>query len=655
MKIIALPGFKSFLLSSSFLLLGLLIMVALGYALNAIAPETSLTISPSIAAQFLVPHALYPKSHDRFMFLSLIMSCFSALGLLVFFWSIKNRPSIHYPSVFAFCVLMIIGLMFVIKIPPELPSVFSIDHLNVLLKVALFSGIIAGLSVINLINIKSSWFLAVFMLLIMIFTMVTRIFGESLISNEAAYIVSHLEAVIYSIIHIAGGGTCMADAIAQYGCYGEFLAPLFKIMGRSILAITVIFAILQSIAMLSITFFASKMIRSKVLLVSAIVGTIIFLNFLLTLGASDPYFQYKPLRLLFPALSLLLVLGLQRAYTKSNLFYSGLFSGLAMAWNLDTGIVVFASLLFFTLLLSFPRQTSISLNSLKHSLKQCLYFLAGTFLFLTLFFFYLEYKSNWAVDLKAAITYQQAFYLSGFAMLPIPSFPDLWTIPALLIAIMVMVSMLHIATKFEKRDPNIERAFYLAILAIGLMLYYSGRAHFFVLTLVVWPVVLIFFFLADYAIATSKKMVNFLVLIASVFFVSAPIVVYYPMWSGAIAYVTKGYDPGYAITQENIAFLKSLMSPGERVAILAANQTTYHIATKTWPALKGPSLAELLLVNDLDNLNREIAEHGPKKLIINSTAPLLVFSPTMLKLNEHYTLTKRGPGNRLLYYTRVKV
>lgn len=217
---------------------------------------------------------------------------------------------------------------------------------------------------------------------------------------------------------------------------------------------------------------------------------------------------------------------------------------------------------------------------------------------------------------------------------------------------MIMLSAFHMA-KFADREPKIERAFYLSVLALGLFLYYSGRAHSFVLMLVVWPVVLIFFFLADQALITSKRRVHFFVYLATLFFVSAPLVVYYSTWFPVIEYIRNGYEPKHIATEEDIAFLKSVLNSNERVAILAENQTTYHIATNTWPALKGPSLAELLTYKEINHLNKEIAEHGSEKLIINSASKALAFSPDLLKLNGLYTLSKRGPGDRLLYYTRV--
>ncbi len=64
---------------------------------------------------------------------------------------------------------------------------------------------------------------------------------------------SHYEAVTSSIVRIATGGTCLADVIAQYGCYGEFVSPVLKIFGGNITVITSLFAVLLIIAIRSAT------------------------------------------------------------------------------------------------------------------------------------------------------------------------------------------------------------------------------------------------------------------------------------------------------------------------------------------------------------------------------------------------------------------
>src|SRR4051812_45398685 len=60
-----------------------------------------------------------------------------------------------------------------------------------------------------------------------------------------SWFVSHGEAVLYSVVRITAGDTCLVEALPQYGCYGEFLAPFLRATGATTFAVTTIFAALQ--------------------------------------------------------------------------------------------------------------------------------------------------------------------------------------------------------------------------------------------------------------------------------------------------------------------------------------------------------------------------------------------------------------------------
>jgi hypothetical protein len=64
-----------------------------------------------------------------------------------------------------------------------------------------------------------------------------RLWTAHIIDYHGQY-TSHYEAVAVAPVRIAGGGTCLADVLAQYGCYGEFLSPLLQLFGSSTLAVT---------------------------------------------------------------------------------------------------------------------------------------------------------------------------------------------------------------------------------------------------------------------------------------------------------------------------------------------------------------------------------------------------------------------------------
>ena len=80
---------------------------------------------------------------------------------------------------------------------------------------------------------------------------------------------------------------------------------------------------------------------------------------------------------------------------------------------------------------------------------------------------------------------------------------------------------------------------------------------------------------------------------------------------------------------------------------------TLYAATGTWSSIKGPSLAEMQLVRDLDALKNDIAKEGPAKLFANPQpiSVIKVFAGS-LDLESHYDAKATGPGGRLVYFVR---
>src|SRR5439155_1377259 len=111
--------------------------------------------------------------------------------------------------------------------------------------------------------------------------------------------------------------------------------------------------------------------------------------------------------------------------------------------------------------------------------------------------------------------------------------------------------------------------------------YYTGRSHWLVLRFVVWPEVILFFYLADQSIIASKAIARFATIGVAVFLPLAATVFFFPTCSTVIANMWKP-APGSDLIEQDISFLRSLTTPGENIAIIAENQTTLYAASGTW-------------------------------------------------------------------------
>lgn len=445
-----------------------------------------------------------------------------------------------------------------------------------------------------------------------------RVFDVGLLdaNSPAAY---HYDAVAYSLAQIVKGGTCLYDVIPLYGCYGEFVAPLVKLLGYSTLLVTLLLALAQAVSLAGLTVFCRFLIRNPVGFVAATLGVVLVTNRIVYIGALDPGFANMPIRLLFPALSLVLVLFGSPSRRPALPFGWGLFAGAATIWNPDTGLVTSLAL---ALLIVFEGCTGDdwSLAAIRRRWRCYVAFGCGTVSILMLAAALLSWKAGHLIDPAHYFEFQRAFVGTGFMMLPMPGVPSLWTV----VAVIYLIPLAMIAVRLGRgpHDPRLERAGYLAVVAIGLAGYYVGRSHTETLMIVVWPAVILTFFLIERigsdpdtrfgrlagASATGLSLL-FLVTILSA---RAPEVwkLSRDRWSELQAGSTD------TTIRDEVAFITAHVSEDEPVVILAMNQATLYGEAGLRSAVPGPGWVETLVEADADAFIAHITADGPDHLFV---------------------------------------
>jgi hypothetical protein len=311
-------------------------------------------------------------------------------------------------------------------------------------------------------------------------------FGPAAIYDGANY-VSHWDAVFYSVVQISRGETCLAAVKPQYGCYGEFLRPIFSIVGLSVAHASVLFAALQGAASVFVIWFCFRNLRPGFALAAGL-WFVVISNATTNLGGQ--YFQYMPVRLLFPAASLFLLPVWQRRGNAWVAFVSGGLLALGIFWNLDSGLVVAVGFAAFILFSRYPQQRPLG-TRLRHLFA---YAVGATAASLG-FFVYLQLKSGVAIDPGALVYFQRAFAVEGFAMLPMPRPPSYWTAVVAVYAITLALFACKVGQ--GSAAAALERAAYLALIGAGLFSYFVCRSHLYVLMVCCWPAMLLLFFLLD--------------------------------------------------------------------------------------------------------------------------------------------------------------
>jgi hypothetical protein len=492
-----------------------------------------------------------------------------------------------------------------------------------------------------------------------------RVWNIKSISYEAGIFGLHYEAVTSSAVRIASGETCLVDVFPQYGCFGEILSPLLQYFGSSIFVVSGLFAVLLVIALAAAMLFTRKLFDKPVILLGCLLSLSVFISLNLIYDNPDPVIQYFPLRFLFPSLSLLLVIWYQRqpGYFKS--IGLGVFSALSIVWNLESGLAVTLSLAFFVLFVNFTEHPWREKKKIFSAFRRLLFFILSFGLVLSFFTLYLYLKSAVFPNFQHFIMFHKVFFELGFGMLPIPSFPDYWTIYVAIIFCVLFWAVLWVSSNEERKDHRLELVTYLAVLSIGLFVYYVGRSHDLVLRLVVWPGAILFFFLLDRA-TQNKFPSNWMNNIATAITILCCTLPAAFLVNATPSVVKNIKTVSYASHAENskvlqdISFITAHTQPGEEVAIVSVLQGIFYGESDLRSKLEGPGVVEMLQKKDWDDQVTMLINRGPEKLFLGTSLNTaaddsLLASNIKIDLErfkQAYKLIAEGPEGRLLYLQR---
>lgn len=454
-----------------------------------------------------------------------------------------------------------------------------------------------------------------------VITVCWRIFDVH--SVDAMKNIGHFEAVAYSVAQISNGGTCLVDVIPQYGCYGEFMAPLVRALGVSTLAITLVFTVFQLIAFVGLVIAARRLVKEPLILALLVLMLVPVTN-RIWYGTDDQFFQGMPVRMLFPALSLLVARAWLDSPTARRAFLVGAFGGLATMWNLDTGAVVvtaLAGLVWFAgCTASGWRWTDVAERVGR--LAACG---AGVAIVIAVALAVLRWKASAWPSVTDYLLFQQVFFGLGAYSLPMSPFPALWSA----FAGAAVVALGLMAARFGEgpADRDLELMGFLAVLALGLMSYHVGRSHWHTLALVSWPFLLLILALLDRAWRTVLKpargarLLGQAALAVALAWAIAIVVQELPKVAERTAeqwarWSAPGVARGHAA---DVEYVRAAVPAGESVVIVARRQTALFADTGLRSAITGMSWIETLRKSDGARQAAQFLDKPVDHLLLDAT------------------------------------
>ena len=448
----------------------------------------------------------------------------------------------------------------------------------------------------------------------------------------------HLNPVIYPLAQVMAGKTLLVNCAALYGLYPHFLQPVFEVLPLSVYSFTVVMASLLMICLASLWFFLRTGTRNDFVFLAGFIAAVFYAFSGTKIGISeirpDPYFQYAPIRMLFPCLLLALAALYLRGIWKRKIYYvTFLFMALAILWNLDSGVVAFGTWLLFLGYIELFRNSWQ--GSVRPILLHALTALGSLLLVIGGFAVFTFLRSGCWPDWSLAVIFYKVFSYYGFYMLPMPGLPHLWGI---IVMIYVAAMTLSIRGLLRREDELFNASlFLLVVLGAGRFGYYQGRSHDCCLVPLLYVPIAIITLLADHVFVCAKRgdrsYCKFLPLSMCFFYfcASAVLSLFWPP-DRFIARIGQGYSATSAGSKgrhsRNIEFIRKQTEPGEKIFIFLGGHLDgiYYAETSTASVLDLPSATDWVFKSDIN--------HVVKFLMANTSAKVFVVPGEYAGLTE---------------------
>jgi len=475
-------------------------------------------------------------------------------------------------------------------------------------------------------------------------------------------------AAFYSVTQVYAGKSLLVDFNAQYGLYAWLLCPLFKVIGLSTWKFGLVMGCLDAASFLFFFLGIKKIIKNDIISLITFLSLVfgIFWQTRLPFGeVPREYYQYCPIRILFPSMAFYLFVTFQ--YCSQNLKKMilpvlAIISSFGMLWNLDSGLVVFGAVLI-GLVFSTLNAPSVK-DTIKRSLVYGLWMFGALLLVVTVFFVSTKLHSGSWPDFARFSQFQKFFYISGFFMLPMCAY-HFWNIPALV----YFAGSIYCVFNMRKvdRDEDAPVIAFLVVFGAGIFSYFQGRSYDTNLDAVIYAAIIILGIFCDKLslrinmdeIKQSgiKNMANESVILFLVLFLfladSALSILYYTpsITSYAINYANTKNELSEKFMNQRIGFINKNIPKKATVLILSRNFDSYMYASGGYldPVnLAGSS--EVGLISEMDTLFNAIktAKYPIVYDVMRPWMPWYVKDTIVQLLAQYTTIQKESPEHTIL-------
>lgn len=446
-----------------------------------------------------------------------------------------------------------------------------------------------------------------------------NIFNLNFINNSPVFTV-HFDSFFYSISQVFTGKTLLVDFNNLYGLYPHFLEPIFRLIGFNMLKFSIVMAVLLTTSFLLLFLFMIKVVKNILLVIMGF-ATIIYWEYLLgKIVTQDFYFQFTPLRMIFPCIMLYLAAVYFGNKNKILYYLSFPVLSIGVLWNLDVGGITYAS---WILALCFMELSDRDIGDYKMIAGKCLRHIVNAAIILlfvvmafTLFAFI---RSGQLPNLSQFIIYQKFFYNSGYFMMPMPLFHP-WN----LVALIYLVGLAYSFINLLRRDNYYRNiiVFLLSILGAGMFVYYQGRSHSWNLLGIAYPAVILLVVFAEdlingikeYGIKKYQNLIFVMIIMYFLSFSIFSVIENSPAIYNIINKRISAVNDNSSDTKKNLDFIRRYTVPGEKIFILSGNEGVYYAESHTCAIINTIEFRNIFFKTEIDQLSQFLLNNRDVKV-----------------------------------------
>ncbi|MGE5735741.1 MAG: hypothetical protein ACM34E_11675 [Acidobacteriota bacterium] len=487
------------------------------------------------------------------------------------------------------------------------------------------------------------------------------VFADSFLSANNLPQPYHLNPVVYPLALVLNGEPIGGDALSLYGFFPVYVAPLVTLLGGSITAVGAVFGLLI-VAMFVATIGVASLIIVNPFLKICVSCSVPYLCYLCYCPHADPYFQYVPVRMLFPALMLIALAweSRKRRYQRRAFALAAAFATTGLFWNLDSGLACVLSLggygairLCTTWRASGNSSKLAVVLATKHYVLPGLVGVAGAS---ALFLFLGRVQvHSWPEFFRAMAATRRIAYF-GYSFMPLPDGLAPWHAVVLLAG----GCCLYALRVFLSHREGLA-AFHVAVgvMFLAVLVYHIGRSHVATLFGPLWLAPLAVGLLLDRLDESLSRASVFdfgrvIHLLLLSYMISSPIILLSDLdvfWNAAksrMAALMRDRASGTTLDVE-AAFIKKHSPSGSRIMIFATNREgVLFLASERRPAIRISSSTDLIFRAEHERIMRFLRTNVDTPVFVGTTESPSYSPEITAALANLYHVAETGPRLNLL-------